>query len=125
MADRTAWRSCRGRQLVECVRQEARQDQEGRRPPVHDDFVRRDFRTSPRRLWLTDITEQPTGEGTLYLRAIRYVFSKKIVGYPIDTRMKSRLAVTALNNAVARRGFVGGRTPHSDRGSRFRSVDAG
>ena len=35
--------------------------------------------------------------------------------------MKSRLAVTALNNAVARRGEVAGCMLHTDRGSQFRS----
>jgi transposase InsO family protein len=43
------------------------------------------------------------------------------VGYSIDARMKSRLAVTALDNAVARREHVDGCILHSDRGSRFRS----
>lgn len=90
--------------------------------PVHDDLVRRDFTaTGPNRLWLTDITEHATGEGKLYLCAIKDVFSRRIVGYSIDTRMKSRLAVTALNNAVARRGHVDGCILHSDRGSQFRS----
>lgn len=97
-----------GQQLVERVRQEARPDQKAS-PPVHDDLVRRDFTaTGPNQLWLTDITEHATGEGKLYLCAIKDVFSKRIVGYSIDTRMKSRLAVAALNNAVARRGRVAG-----------------
>ncbi|WP_280230636.1 DDE-type integrase/transposase/recombinase [Nocardia cyriacigeorgica] len=60
------------------------------------------------RLWLSDITEHHTGEGKLYLCAVKDVFSGRIVGYSIDSRMKSRLAVTALNNAVARRGEVAG-----------------
>ena len=91
-------------------------------PPVHDDLVRRDFTaTGPNRLWLTDITEHATGEGKLYLCAVKDVFSKRIVGYSIDSRMKSRLAVTALDNAVARRENVAGCILHSDRGSQFRS----
>ena len=47
--------------------------------------------------------------------------SNRIVGYSIDSRMKSRLAVAALNNAVARRGNVAGCVLHTDRGSQFRS----
>lgn len=42
----------------------------------------------------------------------------RIVGYSIDSRMKSRIAVNTLNNAVARRGEVAGRILHTDRGSR-------
>ncbi|BBY99972.1 hypothetical protein MFAL_34390 [Mycolicibacterium fallax] len=67
------------------------------------------------------MTEHHTGEGKLYLCAIKDVFSNRIVGYSIDSRMKSRLATTALANAVARRGEVAGCVVHSDRGSQFRS----
>ena len=76
---------------------------------MHDDLVRRDFTAdATNRLWLADITEHPTGEGKLYLCAVKDVFSNRIVGYSIDSRMKSRIAVNALNNAVARRGDVAG-----------------
>ncbi|MDN5816174.1 MAG: DDE-type integrase/transposase/recombinase, partial [Yaniella sp.] len=61
------------------------------------------------------------GQGKLYLCAVKDVFAGKIVGYSIDARMTSRLAVNALNNAVALRGNVTGCVVHSDRGSQFRS----
>ena len=90
-------------------------------PPVHDDLVQRHFGAErPNLLWLTDITEHPTAEGKLYLCAVKDACSNRIVGYPIDARMTSELAVTALRNAVALRGPVGARV-HSDRGSQFRS----
>jgi putative transposase len=90
-------------------------------PPVHDDLVRREFTAEqPNQLWLTDITEHPTAEGKLYLRAIKDACSKRIVGYSIDARMTSELAVTALHNAVALRDPVAA-IMHSDRGSQFRS----
>jgi putative transposase len=90
-------------------------------PPVHDDLLQRDFTAiAADVVWLTDITEHPTNEGKLYLCAVKDVFSNRIVGYSIDSRMKSSLAVAALANAVTQR------TPHativhSDRGSQFRS----
>ena len=91
-------------------------------PAVHDDLVLRDFTADrPNQLWLTDITEPRTGQGKLYLCAVKDVFAGKIVGYSIDSRMTSRLAVNALNNAVALRGNVAGCVVHSDRGSQFRS----
>ncbi|MGY4650121.1 transposase InsO family protein [Mycobacterium sp. URHB0021] len=91
-------------------------------PPVHDDLAGRDFTAdAPNRLRLSDITEHRTGEGKLYLCAIKDVYSNRIVGYRIDSRMKSRLATTALASAVARRGDVVGCLLHSDRGSQFRS----
>jgi len=49
------------------------------------------------------------------------VFANKIVGYSIDSRMKARLAVDALEMAVAHRGQPTGVVVHSDRGSQFRS----
>ncbi|SCF44521.1 Transposase InsO and inactivated derivatives [Micromonospora purpureochromogenes] len=90
-------------------------------PPVHDDLVQRRFvADAPNRLWLTDITEHPTAEGKLYLCAIKDVYSGRIVGYSIDTRMKASLAVAALSNA-ARLRDPAGTIVHSDRGSQFRS----
>jgi len=89
---------------------------------VHDDLVERDFTAGgSNQLWLTDVTEHRTAEGKLYMCAIKDVFSGRIVGYSIDSRMKARLAVQALQNAVARRGDVAGCIVHSDRGSQFRS----
>ncbi|MEX5237660.1 IS3 family transposase [Kocuria sp. CPCC 205236] len=91
-------------------------------PPVHDDLVERDFTAdAANQLWLTDLTEHRTDEGKLYLCAIKDVYSNRIVGYSIDSRMKAALAVTALRSAVARRGSVAGCVVHSDRGSQFRA----
>ncbi len=91
-------------------------------PPAHDDLVERKFSAAkPNQLWLTDITEHSTGEGKLYLCAIKDVFSNRIVGYSISDRMQARIAVDALKMAVSRRGDVAGCTVHSDRGSQFRS----
>ncbi|GAA2352151.1 hypothetical protein SVIO_008420 [Streptomyces violaceusniger] len=85
---------------------------------MHGDLVSRNFiAASPNRLWLADITEHATGQGKLYLCALKDVFSNRIVGYSIDARTKSRLAVAALDNAVARREHVDGCILHSDRGS--------
>ena len=90
-------------------------------PPVHDDLVDRQFTAeTPNALWLTDITEHPTGEGKLYLCAVKDACSNRIVGYSIDARMTADLAVRALRNAIALRGPVD-TVVHSDRGSQFRA----
>ena len=39
-------------------------------------------------VWLTDITEHRTGEGKLYLCAVKDVYSGRIVGYSIAERMR-------------------------------------
>ena len=59
-------------------------------------------------------------EGKLYLCAVKDVYSGRIVGYSMDSRMKSSLAVAALENAVPSRRPAG-TVVHSDRGSQFRS----
>ena len=123
MADRTAWRICHDNQWFSVFgKRQARGNAIRPGPAVHDDLVLRDFTADrPNQLWLTDITEHHTAEGKLYLCAVKDVFAGKIVGYSIDSRMTSRLAVRALENAVALRGNVAGCVVHSDRGSQFRS----
>lgn len=123
MAERTAWKICRDNGWWSAFCKRRGRGKNGKvGPPVHDDRVRRDFTASgPNRLWLTDITEHATGEGKLYLCAVKDVYSARIVGYSIDARMKSSLAVNALESAVARRSQVAGCIVHSDRGSQFRS----
>jgi len=128
MADRTAWRICSANGWWSVFGKKRGRNGKKRRPgtPAFDDLVKRDFTAAePNTLWLVDITEHHTAEGKLYLCAIKDCFSNKIVGYSIDSRMKARLAVAAVNNAVARRAATGadvaGCIVHADRGSQFRS----
>ena len=72
-------------------------------------------------VWLTDITEHPTGEGKVYVCAIKDLCSNRVVGYSIDERMTANLAVGALRSAIARRQPAGTVIVHSDRGGQFRS----
>ena len=131
MAERTAWRICSELGWWSAFGKKRGKGGKKPGPPVHDDLcavvdgagrVRHEFTAdAPNELWLADITEHRTGEGKLYVCAIKDVYSNRIVGYSIDSRMKSRLAVEALNHAVARRGDVAGCVLHTDRGSQFRS----
>ena len=136
MVERTAWRICSDNGWWSAFGKKKR-GKNGKKPgpPVHDDLcavvdekgrVRHEFTAdAPNELWLTDITEHWTGEGKLYLCAVKDVCGNRIVGYSIDSRMKSRIAVAAINNAVAMRRAAGhdvaGCVVHSDRGSQFRS----
>jgi len=125
MVDRTAWRICSDNGWWS-VFGKKKPYGKARRPgvPAHDDHVGRVFAAAAANtLYLADITEHRTDEGKLYLCAVKDVWSNRIVGYCIDSRMKSRLAVQALENAVARRGGtnqVAGCILHTDRGSQFR-----
>jgi putative transposase len=122
MAERTAWKICSELGWWSAFGKKRGKNGKKPGPPVHDDLVERDFTADAlNELWLADITEHWTGEGKLYLCAIKDVYSNRIIGYSIDSRMKSRLAVAALGNAVARRhaegAEVAGCVLHSDRGS--------
>ncbi len=135
MAERTAWKYCSQLGWWSSHGKKRGSNAKKPGPPVHDDLcaitdkhgvTRHEFKaTSLNELWLSDITEHWTGEGKLYLCAIKDAYSNRIVGYSIDSRMQSSLAVTALNNAAARRRIEGvdvaGCVIHTDRGSQFRS----
>lgn len=131
MSDRTAWKITSENGWWSAFGKKKGKNGKQPGPAVHDDHcavtdedgrIRHVFTADgPNQLWLTDITEHWTTEGKLYLCAIKDAFSNKIVGYSIDSRMKSRLAVRALENAVAMRGDIAGCVVHSDRGSQFRS----
>ena len=87
--DRTMWARCADNQWWS-VFGKKKGTKGGKKPgpPAHDDLVRRDFTAEQaNELWLTDITEHPTGEGKLYLCAIKDVHSNRIVGYSISDRM--------------------------------------
>lgn len=99
-------------------------------PAPHDDLIAVEDKhgvirhvfaaTGPNQLWLWDISEHPTREGKLYICAIKDAWSNKIVGYSIDSRMKSNLARSAIRNAIALRDPQG-TVCHSDRGGKFRA----
>ncbi|WP_411089084.1 DDE-type integrase/transposase/recombinase [Streptomyces sp. 061-3] len=109
VGERTAWRICRDNARWSVFGKKRSKNGKRPGPPVHDDLVRRDFTAaSANELWLTDITEHPTSEGKLYLYADKDVFSGRIVGYSVSSRMRARLRVNALYNAVARRGDLTG-----------------
>jgi putative transposase len=119
-SERRVWRLCSQEQLWSVF---AKRRGLARKagPPVHDDLVDREFNAPATNVvWLTDITEHPTGDGKLYVCAIKDVCSNRIVGYSIDKRMTAQLAVSALRNAIALRA-PSGTIVHSDRGSQFRS----
>lgn len=124
VCDRTVWRICSENGWWASFSTRNRRRKGSRcRMPAHDDLVRRDFTaTGPNRVWLTDITEHRTDEGKLYVCAVKDAWSNRIIGYAIDERMKARLAVAAVETAIARRDAdVAGCIVHSDRGSQFRA----
>ena len=88
---------------------------------TEEDLVKRDFTaSSPDALWVTDITEHPTGEGKLYCAAVLAVFSRRVIGWSIAARQNTELVTNALAMAVTRRHPEPEKTVmHSDHGTQF------
>ncbi len=91
------------------------------------DLLDRDFTaTAPDQKWVADVTYVPTVLGWLYLAVVLDVFSRRIVGWSMDTHRKTRLVCDAVAMAVANRGGqVAGVIHHSDRGGEYSSRDLG
>ncbi len=89
--------------------------------PTAEDLVNRDFaRTEPNRLWLTDITEHRTREGKVYCAVVLDAFSRRVVGWSIDSSQTSNLVVNALGMAIENRQAEGV-VIHSDHGTQYTS----
>lgn len=82
---------------------------------------RKFHRLSPNELWVTDITEHPTREGKVYCCAVMDTFSRRIVGWPIDSSQESSLVVNALDMAIKNRRPAPGGIVHADHGVQFTS----
>ena len=125
VSDRTVWARCseNGWWASFTKPRNRKAEQAKRAVPAHDDLVRRAFGAEgPDELWVSDITEHPTGEGKLYVCVVKDMWSQRVIGWAISDRMKAGLVVAAINTAAARRGRpVDGCTFHSDRGSQYRS----
>ncbi|MDX3450957.1 IS3 family transposase [Streptomyces sp. ME02-8801-2C] len=66
------------------------------------DLVERDFTAkAPNRLWVTDLTMISTGEGPLWLSAIRDAFSRRVVAWETSARADADLVLTTLEYALA------------------------
>lgn len=85
------------------------------------DLVERRFwADEPDRLWVTDITEHPTREGKVYCAVVLDVFSRRVVGWSIDSFATAALVTNALGMAIEGRG-PDGTVIHSDQGTQFTS----
>ncbi|ASG69075.1 hypothetical protein CDV26_11665 [Francisella halioticida] len=87
---------------------------------VYDNLLEQNFTAlSVNHRWVTDITYVPTQEGWLYLCVIIDLFSRSVIGWAMDSRMKADLVCNALNMALFRRNFPSGVIIHSDKGSQY------
>ncbi|MDB5660491.1 MAG: integrase core domain protein [Cypionkella sp.] len=76
---------------------------------------------APDTVWVTDITYIKTLEGWLYLAVVIDLFSRRVVGWSMQSRITTDLALQALLMAVWRRKPKHRVMIHSDQGSQFTS----
>jgi len=97
---------------------------DGRSRPAPD-LVDRDFSVEgPNQLWVADITYIPTWAGFLYLAMVLDAWSRKVVGWAMETHLRTELVLDALEMALFRR------RPqdvihHSDQGTQYTSIAFG
>lgn len=89
------------------------------------DLVERQFTaTGPDQLWVADITYVSTWAGFLFLAVVVDAWSRRVVGWAMETHLRTELVLAALDMAVTQR------RPqdvihHSDQGCQYTSVAFG
>lgn len=95
----------------------------GKREPAAPNVLNRQFDIAePNRVWASDITYIPTGEGHLYLAVVIDLHSRQVVGWAMTSRLNSKLVTTALDQALRRRSIRPGLMHHSDRDCLYQSA---
>lgn len=92
--------------------------------PVAPNRLERRFEVAtPDTVWAGDITYIRTREGWLYLAVVLDLYSRRVVGWAMSSRLTRRLPQAALEMAIGRRRPQGPILHHSDRGSQYASLD--
>jgi putative transposase len=91
--------------------------------PVEPNLLNREFvATEPNRAWVGDITYIPTKAGWVYLAVVIDLYSRKVVGWAVSTRIDAALVIAAFLRACWLRRPGPGLLFHSDRGSQYASA---
>ena len=89
------------------------------------DLVQRQFAAGgPNQLWVADVTYVPTQTGTLYLAVVLDVWSRRVVGWAMETHLRTALVLAALDMAIAQRRPAGV-IHHSDQGCQYTAIGFG
>ncbi len=89
------------------------------------DLVGRNFGVDgPDQLWVADITYVPTWSGFLYLAVVVDAWSRRVVGWSMETHLRTDLVLQALNMALQQRK-PDSVIHHSDQGTQYTSIAFG
>ena len=90
--------------------------------PISPNLLERQFSVEkPDQTFVGDITYIETQEGWLYLAIVIDLYSRQVVGWSMDKRMKAKLVNDALLMAIWKRKPAKGLIWHTDRGSQYAS----
>jgi putative transposase len=90
--------------------------------PLYKDELEQNFTTEqPNQAFVGDITYIWTAEGWLYLAVVIDLYSRKVVGWSMGSRMKAQLVCDALTMAIWQRQPDKGLIVHSDQGVQYAS----
>lgn len=96
----------------------------GRIAVLAGNHLQQDFDAQhPNQVWVTDMTYIGTYEGWLYLAVVIDLFSRQVVGWSMQPKIHTDLALKALLMAVWRRKPKNEVIVHSDQGSQYTSSD--
>lgn len=89
---------------------------------VYENVLNRQFHLDKANTaYVSNITYVWTQEGWLYLAIVMDLFSRRIVGWSMSSRIKASLVFDALNMAIWQRKPLTGVIVHSDRGLQYAS----
>ena len=90
--------------------------------PIYPNVLEQNFNVEAAdQAWVQDITYVWTAEGWLYLAVVIDLYSRKVVGWSMGSRMKAQLVCDALTMAMWQRQPKTGLIIHSDQGVQYAS----
>jgi putative transposase len=90
---------------------------------VYLNLAKRMQLTAANQLWIADLTYIRLNREFVYLAVILDKWSRRVVGWALGRTLAARLAVSALQQAIAARHPRPGLVHHSDRGIQYASAD--
>jgi putative transposase len=91
-----------------------------------EDQVKRNFTAAGLdRPWTADITHVGTEEGFVYLAFVLDAYSRRLVGWAMESHLRTELVVDALEMALWRRRPAAGLIHHPDQGAQYTALSFG
>ena len=92
--------------------------------PVAPNLLARNFTApAPDQVWVSDITYLACEQGWEYLATVMDLYSRRIVGWAMQSTLERSLTLRALEMAIAQRQPAPGLIHHSDRGVQYACGD--